>query len=135
MTTLRSSVLLDRTASEVWEVVRDTSEVSSWFPSMVSSSGDAAKRTVVLTDGSSIIEEIVTLDDDLRRMQYRAVGGDLPIDNHLGTVDVFDVGDGRTLVAYSTEIEPADLAGAFHAAIDEAVGNLDSYLEGEAGPA
>ena len=82
---------------------------------------DAGGDTVVLTDGSKIIEDIVTLDDGLRRIQYRAGGGDLPIEDHLGTVDVFAIDDRRSLVAYSTEIEPAEMAEAFHAAIEEAV--------------
>ena len=96
---------------------------------MLSSSGDDNRRTVVLTDGSKIIEDIVTLDDGLRRIQYRAGGGDLPIEDHLGTVDVFAIDDRRSLVAYSTEIEPAEMAEAFHAAIEEAVAALPSYID------
>ncbi|GAA3035534.1 hypothetical protein GCM10010528_15410 [Gordonia defluvii] len=96
---------------------------------MLSSSGDDHRRTVVLTDGSKIIEDIVTLDDGLRRIQYRAGGGDLPIEDHLGTVDVFAIDDRRSLVAYSTEIEPAEMAEAFHAAIEEAVAALPSYID------
>lgn len=128
MTTLRSSVLLNHSASEVWNLVRDAPNISRWFPAIVSSSGDLTRRTVVLADGSSIVEDIVTLDDGLRRLQYRAVGGDLPITGHLGTVDVFEIDEERTLVSYSTEIEPAVLADAFHAAIDGAVANLPVHL-------
>ncbi|MGW0035490.1 SRPBCC family protein [Gordonia sp. NPDC003376] len=131
MTTLRSSVLLDHNASTVWDVIRDTSNISRWFPGITTSVGNTRQRTVVLGDGSTIVEDIVTLDDTLRRMQYRAVGGDLPIESHLGTVDVFEIGEGRTLLSYSTEIEPADLAAAFHTAIDEAVENLPDHLSAE----
>ncbi|MGC4934401.1 SRPBCC family protein [Gordonia sp. DT30] len=104
MAPLRSSVLVDRSADAVWQVIRDVPNISRWFPGMLSSGGDMKQRTVVLTDGSTLIEEIVTLDGGLRRMQYRTVGGDLPIRNHLGTVDVFEIDDDRALVAYSTEI-------------------------------
>ncbi|GEE03649.1 hypothetical protein nbrc107696_40950 [Gordonia spumicola] len=129
MTPLRSSVLMNHPAYTVWQVIRDVPNISRWFPGMVSSTGDMKKRTVVLTDGSTLIEEIVTLDDRLRRMQYRAVDGDLPITQHLGTVDVFDIDADRSLVAYSTEIEPPELAEAFHTAIEEAVQNLPSYID------
>ncbi|MBM7368075.1 SRPBCC family protein [Gordonia hydrophobica] len=128
MSTLRSSVLLQHDADTVWAVVRDTSAVSRWFPAITSSSGEAHRRTVVLADGSTLVEDIVTLDDDLRRMQYSAVDGDLPIDRHLGTVDVFDLGDGRSFLVYSTEITPDSFAGAFHSAIDEAVAHLPAHL-------
>ena len=128
MSPLRSSILLNHDATSVWQVIRDVPNISRWFPRMVSSSGDQRRRTVVLSDGSKLIEEIVTLDDGLRRMQYRAVDGDLPINDHLGTVDVFEIDSARTLVAYSTEIEPPELADAFHTAIEEAVQNLPNFL-------
>lgn len=128
MSTLRSSILLDHKASDVWAIIRDTSRVSRWFPGITESTGDEKQRRVVLGDGSAIIEDIVTLDDELRRMQYAAVGGDLPIERHLGTVDVLVIDDERSLVVYSTEITPDALAPAFHSAIDEAVRNLPTYL-------
>jgi hypothetical protein len=42
---------------------------------------------------------------------------------HLGTIDVFDLGDGTSLVAYSTDADPATLAlligGGTAGALDE----------------
>jgi uncharacterized membrane protein len=128
MATLRSSVVVQRSASDVWNVVRDAPNVSTWFPGIIESSGDRKKRTVVLAGGSALVEEIVTLDDELRRLQYRAVDGDLPVSSHLGTIDVLELSGDSSIVVYSTEIEPAELADAFHAAIDEAVAALPSYL-------
>lgn len=129
MTTLRSHIVLDVPATRVWEVVRDVARVASWFPAMASSSGDEKHRTVVLGDGSTLEEDIVTRDDVLRRLQYRAVGGDLAVESHLGTVDVLDLGSDRTVVVYGTEIEPAELAPAFEAAISEAVAGLGGFLD------
>ncbi|RYF45237.1 MAG: SRPBCC family protein, partial [Comamonadaceae bacterium] len=108
MATLRSHVVIDKSPSIVWNIVRDVPGISRWFPAIISSSGDQKRRTVILQDGSRIDEDIVTLDDELRRLQYRAVGGDLPITNHLGTVDVLEVRKGQSLVVYSTEIEPVE---------------------------
>ncbi|AFA71917.1 putative polyketide cyclase/dehydrase [Gordonia polyisoprenivorans VH2] len=130
MSTLRSTILLEHNASEVWPVIRDVATINRWFPAITESSGDEHKRTVTLSDGATIIEEIVTLDDDLRRMQYRAVGGDLPIAGHLGTVDVVEIDRARSLLVYSTEIEPAELAEAFESAISGAVAALPAYLAG-----
>ena len=42
---------------------------------------------------------------------------------------MFAIDDRRSLVAYSTEIEPAEMAEAFHAAIEEAVAALPSYID------
>lgn len=128
MATLRSHVLVSARLESVWEVVSDAAHVADWFPAMRTSFGDQTRRTVVLTDGSELVEEVVTRDEALRRFQYRVVGGDLPVEQHLGTVDVIEVSPESTLVVYSTEIEPESLAGAFDVAVSEAVAHLPEFL-------
>ncbi|WP_033292583.1 SRPBCC family protein [Amycolatopsis jejuensis] len=128
MATLRSHVLIDASADEVWQVVGDVAAVASWFPAMASSAGDTRHRTVILADGSKLDEAVVTHDPQRRRLQYRVIGGDLPITGHLGTVDVLETGPRQSIVVYSTEIEPDSLAGAFDAAIGEAVAGLPDYV-------
>ena len=54
-------------------------------------------------------EDIITLDQDLRRFQYKIVNNSL-IKFHLGTVDVIPDGDNRCLVMYSTYMDPEVLA-------------------------
>lgn len=95
MTLLRSTVEIDSTPDTVWSVVRETADVARWFPAMTSSKGDQYHRTVMLGDGTTLEENIVTCDDSVRRVQYRVVGGDLPITDHLGTIDVIGLSDGR----------------------------------------
>ncbi len=128
MPSLRSHVVIDAAPDAVWKVVSDAANIADWFPAMRSSTGDGTHRTVVLQDGSVLEEDVVTVDAQLRRFQYRAVGGDLPVERHLGTVDVIELEPGRTLVVYSTEIEPASLAEAFDGAISEAVRTLPQHV-------
>ncbi|VFA96929.1 SRPBCC family protein [Nocardia cyriacigeorgica] len=128
MATLRSHLVINRHPDAVWGLVRDVPGISRWFPAIVESTGDERRRTVTLQDGSRLEEAVVTLDDRLRRLQYRVVGGDLPVTDHLGTVDVFDIGDERTLVVYSTEIEPAELAEAFGPACADGLAGLRQAL-------
>ncbi|MBC3190362.1 SRPBCC family protein [Pseudonocardia sp. C8] len=128
MPTLRSHVVIDAAPEAVWKVVRDAAAVADWFPAMARSWGDDTHRTVVLADGSTLEEAVVTADPVLRRFQYRVVGGDLSVEQHLGTVDVIELEPQRSLVVYSTEIEPAALAGPFEAAISEAVRTLPTHV-------
>ncbi|MEV0083596.1 SRPBCC family protein [Saccharopolyspora sp. NPDC050642] len=127
MATLRAHALIDCAADAVWKVVSDAAGISRWFPAITSSTGDGSHRTVTLDSGVRLHEEIVTADPELRRFQYRVVGGDLEVSHHLGTVDVIDLG-GTSLVVYSTEIEPDPLAEAFGPAIAEAVENLPAFV-------
>ncbi|NKQ57680.1 SRPBCC family protein [Amycolatopsis sp. K13G38] len=128
MTTLRTHAVLDHDADTVWKLVRDAGNVADWFPAMTGSSIEGSLRRVTLADGSVIEEVIVASDDSLRRLQYRARAGDLPIADHLGTVDVIELDPGRSILIYSTDIAPAELARAFDGAISEAVGALNEFL-------
>jgi hypothetical protein len=94
---------------------------------MVSSEVDGTVRTVVTASGLTLPEEIVTLDDVLRRFQYRVTGPILK--DHLGTIDVFDLGDGRSLVSYGTDCEPAAMALMIGGAAGGALLELRRQLE------
>lgn len=127
MATLRSHATIDRPAQQVWDVVSDAGSISTWFPAIKDSSATANARHCVLGDGSPLDEEIVTNDDDLRRFQYRITGG-MPVESHLGTVDVIDNGS-NTLVVYSTEVTPDSLADTLGPVIEEGLQGLKQHCE------
>jgi hypothetical protein len=121
MGTVRRETIIERSAADVWSVIGDPGTIHQWFPGMVDSKVDGTSRVVTTATGLPLPEEIVTIDPILRRFQYRVL---LPvITHHLGTIDVFDLGDGRTLVSYGTDCEPDVMAliigGATGAALEE----------------
>ena len=127
MATIREHTRIDRSADEVWKVVSDAGSMQ-WFPGIEASVLNGTTRTVTFTGGINVDEEIVTNDDELRRFQYRIVGGALPVDFHLGTVDVLEDGTGA-IVIYSTEIQPDGLRDIMSKSIASAVGGLKAHLE------
>jgi carbon monoxide dehydrogenase subunit G len=129
MATLRSDVTIDRPAEEVWSVVSDAGPIAEWFPAVLTSSASGNGRSCELQGGVPLEEEIVTNDPALRRFQYRIVGGGVPTDSHLGTIDVLGLEDGRSLVLYSTEITPDELAGTMGPAVEGGVQGLKEYCE------
>lgn len=128
MATLRSHKLINCAPDAAWEVISDAAGISEWFPAIRSSVGDGKSRTVTLDNGTVLHENIVTCDSKLRRFQYCIVGGDLVVESHLGTIDAIDVGNGWSLVVYSTEIDPDGLADEFGPAIAAAVENLSNVV-------
>ena len=108
MATRRSEVCIPRPADEVWKIVEDAGSIHRWFPLISTSTIEGERRTVVLQDGSRV-DEVISVVPELRRFQYRIVGGDVPVESHLGTVDVHDLG-AESLMVYSTEISPDPLA-------------------------
>ena len=129
MATLRSDVTIDRPADDVWAVVSDARRISEWFPAVLTSSATGNGRSCELQGGVPLEEEIVTNDPALRRFQYRIVGGGVPAESHLGTIDVHALDDGRSLVVYSTEITPDELAGTMGPALEGGVQGLKEYCE------
>ncbi|HVL84824.1 MAG TPA: SRPBCC family protein [Pseudonocardia sp.] len=128
MATLRTHLTIDRPADEVWSVVSDAGNISAWFPMVRTSTADAGERHCMLDGDVPLDEEIVTNDAGLRRFQYRIVGGGVPVDSHLGTVDVLEQGS-ASLVVYSTEVTPDEVAGTLGPAIEDGLQGLKSYCE------
>jgi hypothetical protein len=125
MASLRSHIWIDRPADEVWQVAGDFGGVSAWVPG-VECSVDGETRTLKIED-RIVTEDLVTHDDALRRFQYRIRTG-VPVDHHLGTIDVLADGE-RSLVVYSTEIEPDSLAPMIGPAIESNLGLLKTHIE------
>mgnify|MGYP000117793711 CR=1 FL=1 len=127
MASLRTHARIARPADEVWKVVSDAAGISGWFPGIEQATVEGGTRTCTLAGGMTLVEDVVTVDDELRRFQYRITDG-IPVEHHLGTVDVLDDGDGA-LVVYSTEVTPDSLADLMRPAIEGGVQGLKAKLE------
>ena len=126
MASLRSEAVITRPADEVWKTVSDAATIHEWFPLIITSAVAGDQRTVVLANGAQV-EETFTLDPQLRRFQYRIVGGDVPVDDHLGTIDVIAIPHG-CVVVYSTEVLPDEIAPIIGPAVADAVRTLATRL-------
>lgn len=131
MASLRTHARIARPADEVWKVVSDAAGISAWFPAIESSTATHSSRSCTLAGGHQLKEDIVNVDDSLRRFQYRITEG-VPVEYHLGTVDVLEDGPDATLVVYSTEITPDGLADMMGPTIQDGLQGLKTHLEGSA---
>ncbi len=108
MGTVRRHAFVDCNADKVWSFVGAPERLHEWFP-ITECRVEGNKRWITLAAGIVFEEDIITLDQDLRRFQYKIVNNSL-IKFHLGTVDVIPDGDKRCLVMYSTDMDPEVLA-------------------------
>ena len=127
MATVRRETRIRRSADDVWALAGDPARLHEWFPGMVSSTVDGSVRTITTETGIEMPEEIVTVDPILRRFQYRITSR--LVQQHLGVIDVFDLGDGSSLVAYSTDAEPDAMALIIGGATGGALAELRRQLE------
>ncbi len=108
MGTVRRHAFVECNADKVWSFVGSPERLHEWFP-ITECRVEGNKRWITLAAGIVFEEDLVTLDHDLRRFQYKIVNNSL-IKCHLGTVDVIPDGDKRCLVIYSTDMDPEVLA-------------------------
>jgi uncharacterized protein YndB with AHSA1/START domain len=127
MGTVRREVIIDRPPDAVWPLIADPTAIAGWFPGMVDAEVDGTSRVITTASGIPLPEEIVTVDPIQRRFQYRVLGGLMR--SHLGTIDVFDLHDGRSLVSYSTDAEPDPVALIIGGATGNALHELRRQLE------
>jgi hypothetical protein len=128
MASVRSHTYLARSADEVWKVVSDPVGLVAWFPNVVNVTLDGPVRTVEVTGGIQVQEEIVTNNGELRRFQYRLLPGPVPIEGHLATVDVLESGEG-SIVVYGVDVSPDALGQPMQDTVAGAVQGLKQHLE------
>ena len=101
--------------------------ITEWGPSIASCEMQGATRILTLDRGGTVEEDIVTVDQTLRRIQYCVRKG-LPVESHFATVDVIGLSAGCCIVIYSTDVTPDPFAKHITAAIEGSIRYLgDKY--------
>lgn len=134
---MRASVRRERVievgAGAAWDVIGRPELLHLWFPGIDKCTVVGSTRTIVTGMGLSLDEQILTNDPLQRRFQYRISGGLFA--EHLGTVDVIALADGRCLVVYSSDVDPATMAVVLGGATQGALDEVARQLEAGSGPA
>ncbi len=127
MASLRETIHIDVPPEKVWATVREPLGMLDWFEGVDGGEMVGNARVVHMGD-ISVTEEIVTVDDDLRRFQYAITEMPIPIESHLSTIDVLPDGDG-TLLIYSADVKPDSLAPLIGPTLSGASAALKKHLE------
>jgi carbon monoxide dehydrogenase subunit G len=128
MASTRSHVFIDRPADEVWKEISDPEALTNWFPGVTGCTLEGDVRHVAVSRGISVDEKIVTNDSELRRFQYSIIGGPVPVETHLATIDVIDNGE-ACVVLYAADVTPDSMGPAMQASTSQASEALKAYVE------
>lgn len=123
---MRETVRIDASPAKVWAEVRDPMAFVNWFEGLEAELVGTARK--IKMGDATITEEIVTVDDDLRRFQYSITEMPIPVEFHLATIDVLEDGDG-TLVVYGVDVRPDSLAPLLGPTISGAATAMKAHLE------
>lgn len=127
MATMRETIHIDATPDKVWAEVREPLALLDWFDGIDGGEMVGNARKLKMGD-ISVTEEIVTVDDDLRRFQYSITEMPIPVDYHLATIDVLEDGDG-TLIVYGVDVKPDMLGGILAPTISGAAKGMKKHFE------
>ena len=124
---MRETIHIDATPDKVWAEVREPLALLDWFDGIDSGEMVGTARKLKMGD-ISVTEEIVTVDDDLRRFQYSITEMPIPVEYHLSTIDVLEDGDG-TLIVYGVDVKPDMLGGILAPTIAGAAKGMKKHFE------
>ncbi len=124
MATARASIHIDADPNQVWDVVGDPAEVSTFAPFIETSVVDGDIRVSQLAGGGTVRELIVSHVPAERRYVYAVQEAPFSLDHHQAEVRVEPQGDGSQL-SWSVEVKPDELAARMQP-------NLDAIVEGAA---
>ena len=122
----------DAAPGAVWSAVGDFCGIADWHPAVAkceaSEEGGKTRRTLTLAGGGgTLVEELVSRDDDKMQYTYRIVDGPLPVQNYESTISVAPSGDGST-ISWTGHF---DAKGASDDKAEEVIGGIyDAGLKG-----
>lgn len=108
------SVETDAAPEAVWEAVGDFCGIADWHPAVESceesDSDGTTRRTLTLAgDGGTLVEDLVSRDDEAMTYTYRIVEGPLPVQNYESTISVMAADEGSKL-SWKGNFDPAEAA-------------------------
>ena len=129
MATLREVLRLRAPAPRVWDAVRDVGEVSRRLvPGFVTEARlDGNARVLTFANGTTVREEIVSIDDDARRLAYAIPNGRFL--HYQGTVDVEEDGSGSRLV-WTVDLLPDEYADGIRSMMRQGAEVMRATLDG-----
>lgn len=112
MATINLETNLAIDAADLWRQVKDVGGVSSLLDVISESSIDGDHRSCTLADGAVLAETIISVDDDLQRVAYTITDSPFGIEAHAASMQVTDLGNGRSMFRWTTDVKPDALADA-----------------------
>jgi mxaD protein len=80
---VQKSITISASPEEVWEVVKDFDNGNKWLPFVadikVETKGEDKFRTLTLKDGGTVLERLKGIDEDLKKIKFEIVEGDVPV--------------------------------------------------------
>ncbi len=112
---VKKGIVVDASATEVWDYLRDYNAMEDWHPAIVDSFmvGDGmAKGTIrvlILSGDARIVEELIRFDDQKMYYTYKITDSPLPLANYEATLSV-ESSNRDSKVVWASTFDAKDVA-------------------------
>jgi hypothetical protein len=121
MASMAVEIVTDASADTVWEAVRDVGALHTRLvPGFVVATGLVpGGRRVTFANGLVVVEPIVSLNDNTRRLVWTVQGGTSGLTHYNGAVQVFPREAGGSRVIWTADVLPDEAAPGIDAMMKE----------------
>ncbi|MEX2482775.1 MAG: SRPBCC family protein [Gammaproteobacteria bacterium] len=100
---------VNMSADELWRLIGQFNAIPDWHPAVSSSKlEDGGRiRRLSLLGGGEIVERLEQIEEGDRLYRYSIISGPLPVANYTATLRVKEDGEGKAVVEWSSEFDPA----------------------------
>jgi hypothetical protein len=132
MATIHREVRIQADPEKVWSALRDVGAIHKRLcPGfVVDTKMDGNARIVTFGNGRTAREEIVSVDEGLRRVAWAIVGGALV--HYNGAAQVIPLPEGGCRFTWTSDLLPNEAAPAVQAMIEEGIATVKRTLEAAA---
>jgi uncharacterized protein YndB with AHSA1/START domain len=131
MPSIRKEIRIEASPEQVWAAVRDVGAVHRrlvpGYTADTRIEGDT--RLLLLSNGDTVRESIVDVDDEARRMAYAVKESRTPLRHHHATFQVVDEGDGGSRLVWITDFLPRELAPEIRMRIERGASIMKMTIE------
>jgi hypothetical protein len=130
MTSIAVEISTEAPASAVWDAIRDIGALHTRLVPgfVVATERVAGGRRVTFQNGMVVVEPIVSLNDELRRLVWTVQGSPLELAHYNGAVQVYPREIGGSRVVWTADILPDEAAAQIGAMMREGASAMSTAL-------
>ena len=128
MKILKEEAVFNWAAIKLWKILSDVTRCD-WIDTVDNIEMEVDCRVFEMAGMGKIKERIIKLDNASMELQYSAVETPAPINHHLATIKISELGDDESLLCWIAEIDPEMFADAIHQGMLISIKGLRKVLE------
>ncbi len=123
MATVYVERALDTDAATAWKKLREVDAPEQLMDMIAGTEVVPGGRVCTTADGAKLVEEILSVDDDHRRVAYTITESPFGFQHHSASMQVIERG-GRAVLVWITDVRPDEAADVLRPVIEAETENM-----------